>query len=124
VEFHGATLELLSQGPPPPHRSEAPEPQTVGARSPQQREQTQTNPEGMDIRFIRTVRGSRRAQFVEIEFVDPSGDSHWRRYPVNRPIFGAEHADLMEADRSALRSYGYSPRRSRRSGRAYSRRWW
>ena len=112
VEFHDETVQLLSLGP------------QLRPRSGQRRAQEASPDSEASIKHIRTLRasGSRRTQFVEIEFVDSSGRTYLRRYPVDRETFAAgDRRDDSEPDRPAAETYGYSPRRSRRS---YRRSWW
>ena len=115
VEFHDEMIDLLTLGAKPRVRAETAPP-------------TQAVPtEGeTSIRSIRMMRaaGSRRVQFAEIEFVDQHGRAHRHRYPIGQDIFAAGGARDSEADRSALEADGLEPRRSRRSGRGYYRRWW
>lgn len=133
VEFYDEMVELLTLGSQPRRRAEVPQQQTqtVSQQQMQAGPQQQTQgvpPEGeANIRLIRTLRfpGSRRTQLVEIEFVDPGGRAYLRRYPVQQQVFAADDPrSEFEADRSALETYGYSPRRSRRYGRGYYRRRW
>jgi hypothetical protein len=113
VEFHDETLQLMSLGP------------QLRPRSGQRRAQEASPDSEASIKLIRTLRvpGSRRTQFVEIEFVDSSGRTYLRRYPVERETFaGGDRREELEPDRPAAETYGYSQRRSRRSGRR--RGWW
>lgn len=115
VEFNDEMIELLTLGAKSRMRAE-----------PVQREQA-VPPEGdTSIRSIRMTRvgGTRRAQFVDIEFVDRDGRAHRRRYPIGQDTFAADDTREIEADRSALEANGYAPRRSRRSGRGHYRRRW
>jgi hypothetical protein len=115
VAFNDEMIELLTLGAKPRTRAE-PAPRTQAVPS-----------EGeTSIRSIRMMRaaGSRRVQFAEIEFVDQDGRAHRHRYPIGPETFAARHPRDTEADRSALEANGVEPRRSRRSGRGYHRRWW
>jgi len=115
VEFHDEMIELLTLGAKPRARAE-----------PVQRPQAMPLESETSIRSIRMMRagGSRRAQFADIEFVDQDGRVHRRRYPLGQDIFAAGNVRDIEVDRSAMEANGYAPRRSRRSGRGYHRRWW
>ena len=116
VEFHDEMFELLTLGAKPRARA-AP------------LAQPETAPADADtaVRSIRRVRagGARRAQVVEIEFVEPDGRTYRRRYQMGRQAYASgDPRGEVEADRSSLESYGYSPRRSRRSGRGnFGWRW-
>jgi hypothetical protein len=115
VEFNDEMIALLTLGAKPRVRAEtAPRTQAVPTEG------------ETSIRSIRMMRaaGSRRVQFAEIEFVDQDGRTHRHRYPIGRDTFAAGHPRDTEADRSALEANGMEPRRSRRSGRGYYRRWW
>ena len=115
VAFNDEMIELLTLGAKPRTRAE-----------PVQRPQAAA-PEGeTSIRSIRMMRaaGSRRVQFAEIEFVDQDGRTHRRRYPIGQDIFAAGNARDLEADQSASEINEHAPRRGRRSGRGYYRRWW
>jgi hypothetical protein len=116
VIFHDEMIDLLTLGATPRARAEPP---------PQQ--QPVPAEEETRVRHIRMMRagGSRRAQFVEIEFIDEDGSSYRRRYPMGQQVFAAsDQRSEFEADRSSWEAGGYAPRRSRRSGRGYYRRWW
>lgn len=117
VEFHGEMVQLLNLGPQPPRRRIA---------EPQQSTPKSTPNSEMMVRQIRTVRlpGSRHPQFIEIEFVDDRGGSHVQRYPTEQyaAVVGDRPGEF-EGDRTALQSYGYSPRRGRRGGRGHYRGW-
>jgi hypothetical protein len=114
VEFNDEMIELLTLGAKPRTRA-----------APVQ--QTQAVPPEADthIRSIRMSRvaGSRRARVAEIEFVDQEGRTHRRRYPIG-DAFAAGSSRELEADQSASEVNEDAPRRSRRSGRGYYRRWW
>lgn len=114
VEFNDEMIELLTLGAKPRTRAEpVPRAQAVP-------------PEGdTHIRSIRMTRvgGSRRAQVADIEFVDQDGRTYRRRYPVGQETFAAGDARNVQADQSASEANAYEPRRSRRSGRGYYRRW-
>ena len=114
VAFHDEMVELLTLGAKPRVRAVLLPP-------------VQATPSEGDtsVRSIRMLRagGARRPQFVEIEFVDQNRHAYRRLYPIGEPIYAAGDP-RGEADRSASETEGYSPRRSRRSGRGYYRRWW
>ena len=115
VAFNDEMIALLTLGAKPRVRAEtAPRTQAVPTEG------------ETSIRSIRMMRaaGSRRVQFAEIEFVDQDGRTHRHRYPIGQDTFAAGHARDIEADRSASEANGLEPRRSRRSGRGYYRRWW
>jgi hypothetical protein len=115
VAFNDEMIELLTLGAKPRVRA-----------APVQRPQAVPAEGETTIRSIRMMRvgGSRRAQIADIEFVDQDGRAHRRRYPIGQDIFAAGNARELEASQSAAEADAYEPRRSRRSGRSYHRRWW
>jgi hypothetical protein len=115
VAFHDEMVELLTLGAKPRVRAVSPPP-------PVQATPSEDDTSVRSIRMLRAV-GARRPQFVEIEFVDQNRHAYRRLYPIGEPIYAAGDP-RGEADRSASETEGYSPRRSRRSGRGYYRRWW
>jgi len=126
VEFYDETVQMIRMGPTPRRPADGPQ-SPARAAAPQSQAQSMPQDDETNIRLIRTIRspGSRRAQLVEIEFVDQGGRSYRRRYPVEQRVLAAgNRGDEIEADRPALESYGYSPRRSRRHGRGYYRWRW
>jgi hypothetical protein len=70
------------------------------------------------------VGGSRGARIAEIEFVGQDGRTYRRRYPLGQDAFAAGNPRELEAAQSASDANEYEPRRNRRSGRSYHRRWW
>jgi hypothetical protein len=115
VEFNDEMIALLTLGAKPRVRAEtAPRTQAVP---------TQGETSIRSIRMMRAA-GSRRVQFAEIEFVDQDGRAYRQRYPIGQDTYAAGDARGIDADQSASDANGLEPRRSRRSGRGYYRRWW
>jgi hypothetical protein len=115
VAFNDEMIALLTLGAKPRVRAEtAPRTQAVPTEG------------ETSIRSIRMMRaaGSRRVQFAEIEFVDQDGRAYRQRYPIGQDTYAAGDARGIDADQSASDANGLEPRRSRRSGRGYYRRWW
>ena len=111
VQFHDEMVELTSMGPQPGRQTDV-------------REDGLPPAGNANIRAVRTARfaNSRRPQYVEIEFVDPSGRSYVRRYPAADQVFARhDRSNNFEEDRSAET---YPQRRSRRYRRGHFRGWW